>query len=134
MAYSDVALLAADQDFRDRATAAVSIETEQGNLPLIEDPPRWVFERNWRYAAQPGFGDAYASAILNGVERPGNDPAVISDAQILAATYSIYEADNPEPPVVVAPTVTALTPATGNTTGGTAVTIDGSGFLEGVTP
>ena len=131
MAYSDVALLAADQDFRARATAAVSIETEQGNLALVDDPPRWVFERNWRYAAQPGFGDAYAYAILNGVERPGNDPAVISDAQILAATYAIYDADNPPPP---APTVTAVTPTAGNTAGGTAVTIDGSGFLEWVEP
>lgn len=131
MAYSDVALLAGDQDFRARATAAVSIETEQGNLPLVDDAPRWVFERNWRYAAQPGFGDAYASAILNGVERPGNDQSVISDAQILSATYAIYAADNPAPP---APAVTAVTPATGNTAGGTAVTIDGSGFLEGVSP
>lgn len=133
MAYSDIALLQGDQDFRGRVTAAVSTEREAGNLVEI-DPnatAAWVFERMWRFAAQPGFGDAYASAILNGVERPGNDPAVISDAQILSAVVAIYAADNPPPPV---PTVTAVTPATGNLTGGTAVTIDGSGFLEGVEP
>lgn len=132
MAYSDIALLQGDQDFRGRVTAAVSVEREAGNLVEI-DPnatAAWVFDRIWRFAAQPGFGDAYAYAIANGVERPGNDPSVITDAQILSAVVAIYAADYP-PPV---PTVTAVTPATGNTTGGTAVTIDGSGFLEGVSP
>jgi hypothetical protein len=122
MAFSDVALLAGDQDFRARATAAVSIEKEQGNLPLVDDAPRWVFERNWRYAAQPGFGDAYASALAGGVPRPGNDPSVISDAQILAATFAIYASEHP------APTITGIDPASGGA--GTTVTITGTGFQE----
>lgn len=126
MAYSDIALLQGDPDFRARVTAAVSVEREAGNLAAI-DPngtAQWVHERLWRFAAQPGFGDAYASAVLNGVERPGNDPSVISDAQILASVYSIYAADNPPP------TVTAVTPGSGPVAGGTTVTVTGTGFQE----
>jgi hypothetical protein len=47
-------------------------------------------------AAQPGFGDAYASALAADppVERPGNDPGVITDGMILGAVQSLL----PQPP------------------------------------
>lgn len=86
MAYSDVAALAADNDFALRTTACYATET------LADDstePPAWQAEHSWDMAAQPGFGDAYASAIVSGVPRPGNDPSVISDAMILGAVQSI---------------------------------------------
>lgn len=129
MAYSDIALLQGDPDFRARLTAAVSVESEAGNLPAI-DPnatAQWTHERLWRFAAQPGFGDAYAYAVATGVPRPGNDPSVITDGQLLAAVQAVYEADNPPVPE---PGVTALTPASGPATGGTPVTITGTGFQE----
>ena len=44
----------------------------------------WATEHIWRVAASPGFADAYQYALNTNVERPGNDPAVITDAQILA--------------------------------------------------
>ena len=86
MAYSDVASLAADTDFALRTTAAYATETLADDTT---DPPQWQAEHRWDMAAQPGFGDAYASAVLNGVPRPGNDPSVISDAQILGAVQAI---------------------------------------------
>jgi hypothetical protein len=87
MAYSDVALLAADYDFQLRVSACIAIETADA----LEAPnaPMWAAEHAWQMAAQPGFGDAYASAIVGGVPRPGNDPSVITDGQILAAIQSI---------------------------------------------
>jgi len=85
MAYSDVALLANDYDFTQRVTAAVATEGEA-------DPMQWVQTHYWQVAASPGFGDAYASALAANVERPGNDPSVISDAQILAAVQTLRNA------------------------------------------
>jgi hypothetical protein len=78
MAYSDVALLAQDNDFILRTRACVSEEGEA-------DPITWSNDHQWQMAGAPGFGDAYASAIASGVPRPGNDPSVISDPQILSA-------------------------------------------------
>lgn len=82
MAYSDIALLANDFDFTQRVTAAVATE---GN----DNPTQWIQQHYWEVAASPGFGDAYASAIAGGVERPGNDPSVISDPMILSAVQAI---------------------------------------------
>lgn len=87
MAYSDVALLAADYDFQLRVSACIAVETaDQSDAPSA---PMWAADHAWQMAAQPGFGDAYASALASGVERPGNDPAVISDPQILSAVQAI---------------------------------------------
>ena len=87
MAYSDVALLATDRDFAVRVTAAYATETLAVTEPI--NPETWARDHSWEVAAQPGFGDAYASALAGSVPRPGNDPAVISDAQILSAVQAI---------------------------------------------
>jgi hypothetical protein len=86
MALWDISSLAADNDFALRTTAAYAVESESGSH---EDPPTWQAQHSWDMAAQPGFGDAYASALASGVQRPGQDPAVISDAQISAAVQSL---------------------------------------------
>lgn len=86
MAHWDVASLEADNDFALRCTAAYAVESLSASQ---QDPPTWQAEHSWAMAAQPGFGDAYASALAGGVPRPGQDPAVISDAQITAAVQAI---------------------------------------------
>lgn len=92
MAYSDVAALAADQDFSLRTIACVAIEqTVPGDYVRV-DPGSWQAQNAWAMASQPGFGDAYASALASGVARPGNDQSVISDAQILGAVQAIQAA------------------------------------------
>jgi hypothetical protein len=87
MAYSDVAALAVDQDFSLRTQACYA--TEPGSDSTGDGPATWQAEHAWSMAAAPGFGDAYASAVESGIPRPGNDPAVISDAQILGAVQAI---------------------------------------------
>ena len=82
MAYSDISLLAADQDFANRTAACAATEH-------VADPWQWVNYHRWAMAATPGFGDQYASALAAEVERPGWDPAVISDAEILSAVQTI---------------------------------------------
>lgn len=84
MAYYDLSLLSDDQDFLRRAAAAYS--TQAGAEP---DAWAWAYDQRWPLAAQPGFADAYASALAGGVEFPGRDPAVITDPQILAAVQGL---------------------------------------------
>lgn len=85
--YNDVALLAADAGFSQRVTACYAAETLDD--AAADDPVAWAQRNRWQIAAQPGFGDAYASALAGGVEHPGTDPAVISDAMILGAVQAI---------------------------------------------
>jgi len=86
MAYYDVFLLTQDFDFQARVTAAYATETVNADG---ENPNAWMGEHIWDIAAQPGFGDAYASAIAGSVPNPGRDPAVISDAMILSAVQAV---------------------------------------------
>lgn len=87
MAYSDVTLLAQDYDFQLRTAACIAVETQAEAVP--PNAPGWAADHAWQMAAAPGFGAAYASALASGVVRPGWDPSVISDNQILAAIQAI---------------------------------------------
>jgi hypothetical protein len=94
MPYSDNALLASDPDFRGRIAACAA--TENPMMPL--HPLTFADTYQWQISGSPGFGDAYASALAGNVERPGNDPAVISDAQILSAVQPILASLEPGQP------------------------------------
>lgn len=96
MAYSDIALLANDADFAQRTVACVATEQSAG-ADIPGDPGAWQATHTWQMASQPGFGDAYASAIAGEVDRPGNDQSVISDSQILAAVQTIVANETPSP-------------------------------------
>lgn len=91
MAYSDIGLLAVDMDFRSRVGAAFASEPDP--KPDMH-PLTFADTFQWEIAGAPGFGDAYASAIAGGVQRPGNDPSVISDAQILTVVQGIIQEEN----------------------------------------
>lgn len=81
MALFDQAQLSNDGDFFQRVAASAQNDVDlAGGLPT-----RWAADHVWAIAAAPGFAAAYSTAILNGVENPGRDTAVISDAQITAA-------------------------------------------------
>lgn len=87
MSYSSQAQLSNDLDFLARVSAAAAVE-----VPEPEDPQAWARAHIWRISASPGFATAYESALAADVVRPGNDPAVISDAQILSAVQAELEA------------------------------------------
>lgn len=92
MTYWDVSQLSDDPDFRARCTAALATEQHPA-------PEQQAYAWRWQYAGQPGFGDAYAYAILTGIPNPGRDPSVITDAQIHSATQALM-APPPEPPEI----------------------------------
>lgn len=87
MAFFDISLLAADSDFNNRIAACAQTEGL-----VTESAPQWASDHAWQLAASPGFGDAYASAIVAGIPNPGRDQSVISDAQILAAVQALPSA------------------------------------------
>ena len=82
MAYEDVSKLAHDGNLRERLIAAAALEG-------IADPEAWVDGKRWEFAAQPGWADAYASAVATFIDLPGLRPGVITDAQILAAVQAL---------------------------------------------
>ena len=87
MSYYDVSLLASDPDFAARCMACYATETLQS--ADAENPSGWWSAHAWDMAAVPGFGDQYASALAGGVENPGRDPGVITDAQILSGVQAL---------------------------------------------
>jgi hypothetical protein len=90
MALSDVALLAVDPDFLSRTSACVAVEQNADPGSWVDiNPQRWAMEHQWQMAATPTFGDKYGYAVSTGVVRPGNDPSVISDGEILSAVQAI---------------------------------------------
>lgn len=88
MAFYDIALLSADNDFIARTRACATTEG-------IADPLQWTSEYIWQMAATPSFGDKYASALASGIQYPGRDQSVISDGDILSAVQAIVNAPAP---------------------------------------
>lgn len=86
MSYTDQATLSQDPLFINRVAASAAVEVGRSHQPL-----QWAYDHIWWVAASPGFADAYAYAIANGVENPGADTSVITDEQILAAVQALDE-------------------------------------------
>jgi hypothetical protein len=76
-------LLSEDEDFKVRCISAAAREG-------VPAPFDWALEHRHLIAAAPGFGDKYASALLNGVENPGRDEAVIADGDITARVQQLF--------------------------------------------
>lgn len=90
MSYASHAALAGDADFISRVSAAAADEVARPQHPVT-----WARDHIWWVAAAPGFAEAYESAVVGGVPRPGLDPSVISDAQILSAVQAEIEQVEP---------------------------------------
>jgi len=94
MSYSSQAALSRDSDFINRVGAAAAKEFL---AELAPDPIGWANTNIWWVAAAPGFDLAYESAQVAGNPQPGNDPAVISDGQILSAIQAVIASQTPPP-------------------------------------
>lgn len=80
--YWEISQIAADPDMHGRIVACAQKEG-------VPDADNWVWNHSWEYAAQPGWGAAWASALAASNPTPGRDAAVISDGQILSATQAL---------------------------------------------
>lgn len=88
MSYATVSNIRRDPWVRERVTACAAIEG-------VGDPDQWASDRAWALAAQPGWAEAWESALAAHPEDgylPGQDEAVITDQHILAAVQSLREA------------------------------------------
>lgn len=83
MSYSAIARMVTDTDLQMRITACAAQEG-------IIQPERWSEAKRWDLAVTPGWAAAYASALANPeIERPGDDPGVITDGMILSAVQPL---------------------------------------------
>jgi hypothetical protein len=82
MSYLTVSRIAADPYMRLRCGACAAVER-------IPEPENWAFRYSLVLAAQPGWSQAWESALAAGNPAPGSDAAVITDGMILAAVQAV---------------------------------------------
>ena len=82
MSYWDTAQMAGDTDLLQRTTACAATEG-------IVDPMGWADQHRWELAGEPGWADAWSSAVAAGNPRPGKDAGVITDGMILSGVQAV---------------------------------------------
>lgn len=82
MSYWDISLMATDGDLTARMIACAAQEQS-------EDPYQWVAANGISVCAQPGWSEAWASALAGGNESPGRDESVITDGMILSGVQAV---------------------------------------------
>lgn len=82
-AYLDIANIADNGSMLRRVAACAAQQSAPG------DPTAWAWDNRLHWAAAPGWGAAWASALAGNIEDPGADPAVITDPQILAQVQAM---------------------------------------------
>lgn len=83
--YLAIAAIANDKHMQERVRACYAQQTE------TLDPTHTVWQTRYDWASAPGWGASWESALANGIEEPGKDPAVISDAQILSQVQAMLD-------------------------------------------
>lgn len=87
MTYNTIALIQRDPTIRDRVAACVAVEE------IANPPEQWVADNAWRLATQPGWAEAWESAVAGHSDdqdyNPAADDAAITDLMILAAVQAI---------------------------------------------
>ena len=99
--YLSISAIANDNDMTERVRASATQQWVLGNAPAISADPinqgafaplAWTDANRYVWAASPGWGAAWDSALAGGDENPGRDPAVISDAMILSTVQALTRA------------------------------------------
>ncbi|MCJ0906211.1 hypothetical protein [Rhodococcus sp. ARC_M6] len=90
MTYADQHAMSQNSDIVARITACAATQT----LPPVPmftrgGPREWATRNAIRVAGQPGWPEAWASAIASDVQQPGLDQGVISDGMILSAVQAV---------------------------------------------
>jgi hypothetical protein len=91
--YWSISLVANNPLIRERMNAAAVQQDHLGTVTLEPDALQWVGQNAYLWASSPGWGEAWEYALLTHADDPnydpGNDPAVITDAMILATVQSL---------------------------------------------
>jgi hypothetical protein len=96
--YSAIAAIANDGNMQERMRACATQQAHLGNAPGITDPITWVADNRYVWASSPGWGEEWDSARETHWDdpgyQPGRDPAVITDAEILATVQALGAAQD----------------------------------------
>jgi hypothetical protein len=84
--YLTVATITESGSMNKRVAACAATEGVQG------DPTQWAYDNRFGWASAPGWAAAWDSADASGIDDPGADPAVITDAQILSQLQAMAAA------------------------------------------
>lgn len=101
--YLAISIIANNEHMKERIRACATQQAHLGNAPaIIRDPfnwpvtwaaINWVDQNRYLWAASPGWGEKWASALVSHEAdpdyEPGNDEAVITDADILATVQAL---------------------------------------------
>lgn len=110
--YLAIASIADDEAMNKRMNAAVAQQAQLGNLSLNQignayNLTTWVEDRRYIWASSPGWGEKWDYAVLSHEGdpdyQPGEDAAVITDADILSAVQALSPKAKPtktSPPIV----------------------------------
>ena len=85
MSYWTISQMSLDSDLTSREAACYAQEVPETSI----DPTRWALDHGMTLAGQPGWVEAYESALAGDVNRPGMNDGVITDGMILSAVQSI---------------------------------------------
>lgn len=96
MSYKTQAILARDSGLMLRVAACAATQS-------IPSPESWAWTNNWALSSQPGWDDAYAYALAQNVENPGESESVISDSMILSAVQAMKTAEAGQVPEPLSP-------------------------------
>ena len=94
-AYLTVSTIAADSAMRSRVAAAYAAEQ---NGPESAGAESWAYSNAYWWASSPSWAEKWDYATNTGNESPGGDPAVITDADILAQVQLMLTPPEPPPP------------------------------------
>ena len=78
--------MSADPDLTARVASCAAQEVPGAN------PYGWAAEHMMLLAAEPGWAEAWDSAVAGGNEAPGRDGAVVTDGMILSAVQAMASA------------------------------------------
>lgn len=91
-AYLAISEIANDQWMNERMIAATTQQSYMHTV-AINDPLNWTNLNRYVWAASPGWGAAWDSALAahpdDSAYEPGRDPAVITDGMILSTVQAL---------------------------------------------
>lgn len=90
MSYATIAQAARDTSLRLRIAACIAQEGKAGDTLQTGAMAR-ADAIQWQCCAEPGWGEAWESALANAIPDPGNNPGVITDQMILGAVQKHLE-------------------------------------------
>lgn len=87
--YLAISQIANDEWMLERMTAAAVQQTTLGNINVGTNPQVWISEQRYVWACSPSWGEKWSSALAGGIEEPGKDESVITDADILTTVQHL---------------------------------------------